>query len=46
LKSASSQKGGKKSALKRKSMQVDAANQTESSKKKIKGTKTMNSTIK
>ena len=39
-------KSGKRSALKRKSEKIDQANQTESSKKKITGTRTMNNTIK
>lgn len=42
----SGNKSGKRSALKRKSEKIDQANQTESSRKKIHGTRTMNNTIK
>ena len=42
----SNNKSGKRSALKKKSEKIDQANQTQSSRKKITGTKTMNNTIK
>jgi hypothetical protein len=45
-KSDSVKKSSKKSALKRKSEKIDAANQTESSKKKITGSKSIKDTIK